>query len=113
MIERKIYTALISTPGESGGTAYLKCDVIKFENKFWLVPNWLEDDLGLVKTPSRLICISTLEHQKLQNPKLGDFLVKVPIPRNVLYSEITEEDKESFQILEYPELDDIPAAGSH
>ena len=105
----KIYTAMISTPN-NGGTNILKCDTIEFEGRFWLVPVWLEDDFGEIKTPKRIICMSVLDHQVLgPDSSYADFLVKEPIPKEVLYGEATEHNGIAYLIVECPELPDIPS----
>jgi hypothetical protein len=108
----KIYKAMISSPDyEKNNTSIFECDAIEFEGKFWLVPNWLEDGFGSVKTPKRIICLSKLDHS-VSSLSYADFLVKVPIPKNVLDGRITEHDKETFLILEYPELSALPSGKS-
>lgn len=56
-------------------------DAIAYENKLWIVPEWLDNypQIGLT-TPKRIICIEYLKHQKWQ----GKIVLSNPIPSDII-----------------------------
>lgn len=90
-----------------------KVDVIKYKDKFWIVPEWLENKaIGKMK-PVRLILLDSLPHQKIPvsaKDRPADFVLNKPIPMCVFDGQIPHETTFEFHILENPQdvLIDIP-----
>src|SRR4030042_3567666 len=99
----KIYTTLITFTDADLGKI-LKCDTIEFENKLWLVPEWLENATTGKMQPLRIIRLDCLPHQKIQNSTPADFVLNTPIPKCVFGGEIPPQTTLNFQIVESPEI---------
>ncbi len=86
-------------------------DGIEYDGKVWIVPRWL-DPPGTEKTrPTRIILLDKLKHQKLKpGHPFGDYLVNEPIPKSVLYDEISSQLKDKYGVIDQPQL--LPGLGS-
>lgn len=60
-------------------------DAIEVDGEIWLVPSWLEAPSEGWKKPARIICLSTIKHQRYPPDAAGrEFLLTYPIPKSVL-----------------------------
>ncbi len=85
------------------GTTICKIDAIEYDGKIWLVPEWL-DKLGEGwSMPVRIICLDTLQHQRIAsgNP---DFVVNNPIPKSVLDGKIPPQSDTLYVVVENPNI---------
>ncbi|MFW9874925.1 MAG: hypothetical protein ACFFG0_17600 [Candidatus Thorarchaeota archaeon] len=104
----KIYKTLVSFTDAHLGKM-MKCDTIKLNDKFWLVPEWIDNLSEGTRQPLRIICLDYLPHQKIDSGSPADFLLKVPIPICVFKGEVPAETKFRFEIVENPDvIIDIP-----
>jgi hypothetical protein len=95
----KIYEVLLRIEGES---SLFRCDAIEYQKKFWLVPGWLEAlKLGL-KRPERIICLDRIPHENAQ-PK-ADFLVCIPIPKEVLFGQPPPTTSTRYNVIKEPDI---------
>ena len=58
-------------------------DTIDYENKWWLVVDWLDNTLEKWSTPKRIICIDSFPHQKYEDSVPADFHIKGLIPKEL------------------------------
>jgi hypothetical protein len=68
----------------------LNVDGLRYKEKLWLVPRWLDYPLEKMSKPERMIRFDTLPFQELTENSLHDFLLQQPIPKAVLGCETTE-----------------------
>ena len=79
-----ILKALIALADEDG--SIFMADVIRHGGKLWIVPTWIETPSEGYKTPERIVCLDSLQHQQAtRGTSQVDLFVSDPIPRAVLY----------------------------
>ena len=59
----------------------MTCDTIEFQDKFWIVPEWKQNNAKCKMRPDRLICLDDLRHQRISGGFPADFVLSEPIPR--------------------------------
>jgi hypothetical protein len=91
-----IHSAHIMVHTDSSEYRHRSAEVIKYEGKFWLVPEWMDNiNLGICK-PVRIISLETMQHSESR----GFFVVEFPIPETVLLGVETE----GFVVQERPPI---------
>lgn len=79
-------------------------DVIRHEGKFWLVPSWnVMPDLGQ-QSPTRLILLDALPHQRTRGMPPHDFVVNYPIPKAVCDGAYLRPLKPPLVVVEAPNI---------
>ena len=80
-----------------------KVDVIEFEGRFWLVPEWLDMPAQGVSMPRRIVSLETIPHQRIEggNP---EFVVNDPVPKAVFEGRSQSEGGQLFVVRELPEI---------
>lgn len=103
-------TFIGNVEGEGGGLG--ACDLIEYEGKKWLVPQWLVSLSETEKKPARIIPIDSLRHQILDpsGPYKADALVTDPLPKALFDAEIPQELATRFHVVENPDIV-IPIGG--
>jgi hypothetical protein len=89
------------------GNKILQCDTIEHEGKIWLVPKWLASPAEGVQRPERIVRIDLLPHQKLDRKPGGipaDYVLNVPIPRDVLDGPILPGKGSEFEVVPQPDI---------
>lgn len=100
--EMTIYKALLII--RTDGTHDIELmDVIEFDGKFWLVPEWLDNPSLGMTMPARIVSLATIGHNRSTgNPQ---FTVEDPIPRSVFEGSIpSPEEAHGFVVLERPAI---------
>ena len=82
----KIYQTLIFYEGGKGEIFCI--DTIEYDEKMWLVPGWLEAPSEGWKTPVRITLLDSLDHQTAPADFEADFVLKLPIPKDVFEGRI-------------------------
>jgi hypothetical protein len=97
----KIRRCLLSVRDESGIHSMVTMDVIAHEGKFWLVPEWLDNQTKTATRPVRIVSLETMVHHRTegQNP---EFLVENPIPTYVFDGQIPPAEASKYVVVEYP-----------
>jgi hypothetical protein len=97
----KIFSAMVI--GVAGGTIS-QCDAIEYDNKLWLVPNWLDIPAQGVTKPARIIRFDSLRHQKTPGPNGADFVINDPIPKELFDARTPRQAIPGFEFVEMPEI---------
>jgi hypothetical protein len=80
-----------------------KADVIEFEGRYWLVPEWLDMPAQGVSMPRRIISLEAIPHQ--HTPGVDpEFVVNVPVPRAVFEGRAQSQGERQFVVRELPEI---------
>ena len=94
----KIFKTLV--PIENGIFSF---DTIEYEDKLWLVPEWLDGTpkKGYSK-PARIICMSSLEQSG--SFEENDYVLKHPIPKAVLDGNVPKGLENKYVVIENPAI---------
>jgi hypothetical protein len=84
------------------GPEVLTCDAVFHEGKYWLVPEWLEDNESGSRVPARLVCISNLRHQVHLDSEVHQLTVNEPVPREILDGTAEKDKLGKFLVAENP-----------
>ena|SRR5450759_1746819 len=76
-------------------------DVIEYDGKYWLVPDWLDNSDRTMSRPTRIVSMEKLRHSQTPgaNP---EFVVEDPIPKFVFDGQIPPEQAGTYVVVEYP-----------
>jgi hypothetical protein len=98
----KILKCQIIVRGEDGIHRHQFMDVIEHAGKFWLVPEWLDNQSQKLTMPLRIISLETMVHHRMKgNP---DFLVEDPVPIYVFDGRIPPEEAGKYVVVEGPDI---------
>jgi hypothetical protein len=86
---------------ESG--AIFECDTIIYQGKKWLVPMWIDTPALKLTTPTRIILLDNLPHQKAGPQQKADFVLNTPIPKSV-WNGIQPQPETGFVVVEKPDI---------
>ena len=90
--------------GDDSGAIVLM-DTILYEDKLWLVPEWLSPQDGGWQTPVRIVCIHGLQYEDISDSKMqGDYLLTYPVPKSVLDGETDTVEGHKYTVIERPEI---------
>ncbi len=89
----------------------LHCETVEFQDKFWIIPEWKQNNSKNKMRPDRLICLDDLCHQRILSGFPADFVLSEPIPRCIFAGEIPSG--KGIHVLENPDLLDTIMAGLH
>lgn len=97
---RRAYTTIADYDGKH---AIHITDVIEHAGKFWLVPEWLDNQAQKVTMPLRIISLETLAHKRVD---WGDpeFVVTFPIPKYVFDGRIPPQEASKYVVIESPDI---------
>jgi hypothetical protein len=78
-------------------------DVIEYEGRFWLVPEWLDNRAQKTTTPVRIISFDRVAHHRMKgmNP---EFVVEFPIPKSVFEGRPSPEEAKQYEVFERPSI---------
>jgi hypothetical protein len=78
-------------------------DVIQYEERFWLVPEWLDNHAEKISMPVRIISFDQVAHHRMKgtNP---EFVVECPIPKSVFEDRLSSEEAKQYEIVERPPI---------
>jgi hypothetical protein len=77
-----VYKTYLYFSDHDDGYPYL-IDTISYNNEWWLVATWLQSNSNQEKIPERIVRLTGLKFQKVENQKYR-FLLNNAIPRSVL-----------------------------
>jgi hypothetical protein len=99
----KIYKCHLIIGGDDGVHSHALMDVIEHLEKFWLVPEWLDNQVQKVTKPLRIISLETMVHHRMAggNP---DFLVENPVPSYVFDGRIPPQEASKYVVVEGPDI---------
>ena len=99
----KILRTMIGAGDESG--QILIMDTIVYEDKLWLVPEWLSPPDGGWQTPERIVCIHGLQYQDMSESQMpADYLLTYPVPKSVLDGETDTVEGRKYVVVERPDI---------
>lgn len=97
----KIYQTFVATYEDMKDTQVVDLiDTIKFKNKLWLVPKWIQKT-GCVK-PERIV--RPLTDAFLPTDLNADYLLARSIPTTLLSGDLAPEEKDFYEVVEDPEI---------
>jgi len=80
-------------------------DTILYEDKLWLVPEWLSPPDGGWQTPKRIVCIHDLQYQDMSDSEMpADYLLTYPVPKSVLDGETDIVEGRKYVVVERPDI---------
>jgi hypothetical protein len=98
---RKATLVLSDDEGKGGGI--YRMDVIEFQGRNWLVPEWLDYKDAKVSMPVRIVCLDLLPHQT-SNSSEYQFVVSGPIPKSVVEGRAPPELAKQYLVIEKPDI---------
>lgn len=102
----EIFKTYLFFSGYDEGRPYL-VDTIFYKNEWWLVSSWLESNDKKQKIPERLVRLTGLRFQEVDDERYR-FLLNNAIPKSVFDG----KKQDGYVIASYPVLDDIHVSGS-
>ena len=84
----------------------LVCDTIRYEDKLWLVPLWLENKVEGLKMPARIIRIDTRNYRKLPvgSGYRTDFVLNDSLPKSLLNCHVQPPTDFGYEFVDDPEI---------
>jgi len=95
----KIRKAHVVIAERDGAHLHTFMDVIEHAGKFWLVPEWIDDQERKSTTPRRMVLLETLPHQQM----LGygpEFVVHNPVPKYVFDGQVPSQEAGAYVVVE-------------
>lgn len=86
----------------------IQVDVIEWQGKVWLVPQWLVSLDQKTRRPRRIICLSNLQHQ-VPGPGKWGYVVNNTVPESLM-GEGVPERVQGFFVVELPDIE-LPGPG--
>jgi hypothetical protein len=96
----KIYKATVIVAADVHRTC--RMDVIEHDGEFWLVPEWLDNQVRRLTKPLRIVSLRTLPHQR--GNARPEFVVNDPVPKYVFDGRIPPEEAGKYVVIEDPEI---------
>lgn len=87
---------------DANGNGIHRMDVIEFEGKTWLVPEWLDMPSAQVTMPARIVLVDTLPHERA--PGSDQIVLTAPVPINVLEGRASPEQEARYVVVERPNI---------
>lgn len=92
---------ILSDDDGKGGQIH-SVDVIEFEGKAWLVPEWLDSPDAKVTMPARIVLLDSLKHSRGEaSPQV---VVDDPIPKSIFDGRAPPAIKARYVVIERPDL---------
>ncbi len=87
-------------------TSLVLIDVIQYQNKFWLVPEWLDSPDGQWSRPRRIISVKKLQRYDLKaiGTEAADFALDETLAEDVLTGACSSGKASKYQIIDLPAL---------
>lgn len=89
-----------------------KVDVIEHENRFWLVPLWLDSKTEGWTEPAFLIPLDRFAHQPSSAGSIWDFLVNEQLPKEFWSDHIPTELAKRYGLIQNPGIR-LPIGGKY
>jgi hypothetical protein len=99
LIGNKTVKALIAL--DTGGM--VRCDVIEFENKKWLVPSWQYNKAKGLRRPMRVILLDIIPHQPSPLPEVA-WVLNHPLPKALLDGQLAPGEAIGFVVYDEPNV---------
>jgi hypothetical protein len=97
----KIRKASLMIKDDDGVHYHVTMDVIEYEGEFWLVPEWLDNQLQKATMPLRIISLRTMTHHQMAGMD-PEFVVEWPVPKYVFDGRIPPEEASKYRVIESP-----------
>jgi hypothetical protein len=81
---------------------YFLCDTIRYQDKLWFVPEWLESRELKQMRPARIIALAGLAQASLV-PGIA-WVLNAPIPKDVFYGEVQPPPTSGIVVVDRPEI---------
>lgn len=94
------YIILSDDDGTNGGINTM--DVIEYDGKTWLVPNWLDFHVEKVTRPERIVLLEVISHHRTPNSNI--ITVDGPVPRSVFEGRIPTGQESRYVVIEQPDI---------
>jgi hypothetical protein len=99
----KIYKAMVIIASDVHETRMV--DVIEHDGEFWLVPEWLDNQVRRLTKPLRIVSLRTLPHQRIAGKDHPpDFVVNDPVPKYVFDGRTPPQEADKYVVVEGPEI---------
>jgi hypothetical protein len=99
----KILKTMMAISDAEDGRIY-KVDTIEHEGKFWIVPEWIDNKVTGWSSPTRIILLDVLPHQKSPGGP-ADFVLNYGMPKSVFYEgRIPPQPEHRFVVIENPDI---------
>jgi hypothetical protein len=103
LIQSPTYKAtLILHGGPQPGVHHM--DVIEFDGRLWLVPEWKDYRESGHTMPARMVSLENIPHSAHLQTKGTQVTVSFPLPWDVFDGSITSDDDRTYVILEAPNI---------
>ena len=99
LIEAKTVKALVAL--DTGGM--VRIDVIEFEGKKWLVPQWQYNKAKGLRRPMRVILLDVIQHQASPLPEVA-WVINHPLPKALLDGPLPPGQAIGFVVYEEPNV---------
>lgn len=106
----RFYNVILVSDGET-----FDLDVIWFDGEFWIVPEWITDQLLGHQTPARAIPLAAIgDVYRTDDPEAdASFYARSEVPRSVLFGYIEPAAAKRYEVLVAPELVEIEGVLKH
>lgn len=94
---------IISKNDDGTGGQIHVVDVIEYDNKLWLVPEWLDYTDAKVTMPARIVCLDLLRHERPPSDD-QDIVVSDPIPKSVFDGHVPPGIENQYLVIERPDI---------
>lgn len=96
-------TAMVILSDEDGKNCEIHdVDVIEFEGRAWLVPEWLDYRDAKVTMPARIVLLDVIPHSRMKaSPQ---FVVNGPIPKSVFAGNVPAALEAQYVVIEGPDI---------
>jgi len=78
-------------------------DVVEYEGRFWLVPEWLDNHAEKISMPVRIVAFDRVPHLRTKGGT-PEFVVEFPISKSVFEGRPSSEEAKKYDIVERPPI---------
>lgn len=79
-------------------------DVIRHEERFWLVPDWWQSTSAGWRMPDRIVAIDSMAHDHVPQNKDWQFLINNPVPKLVFEAAHHSQIPDGYEVAIRPNI---------
>jgi hypothetical protein len=99
-----VMTAVVILSDDEGkGGTVNTMTVIEYDEKNWLVPEWLDYKDAKVTMPARIVCLDLIPHERSPSTD-HQFVVSGPVPRSVCEGRCPPQLRKQYLVIEGPDI---------